>query len=112
MLRAAAAARPSVALVMCLRVLGSTLTSTYLVCLRASLADAHRFESNEKLTGRLGLMQASNGAAYALGMLLGGKLVDAALWLPYATSASLLGLLVPLVLLCFRETLPPTQRAR
>ena len=44
---------------MALRVLGTTLTSTYLVCLRASLADAHRFEGTGKLTGRLGLMQAS-----------------------------------------------------
>ena len=71
---------------MALRVLGTTLTSTYLVCLRASLADAHRFEGTGKLTGRLGLMQASNGAAYALGMLLGGQLVARHIRLPYAAS--------------------------
>ena len=35
---------------MALRVLGTTLTSTYLVCLRASLADAHRFEGTGKRT--------------------------------------------------------------
>lgn len=86
MLRAAAAWRPGIALLMCLRVLGTTLTSTYLVCLRASLADAHRFEGTGKLTGRLGLMQASNGAAYALGMLLGGQLVARHIRLPYAAS--------------------------
>ena len=86
MLRAAAACRPGIANLMALRVLGTTLTSTYLVCLRASLADAHRFEGTGKLTGRLGLMQASNGAAYALGMLLGGQLVARHIRLPYAAS--------------------------
>jgi hypothetical protein len=50
-LRAAAACRPGIANLMALRVLGTTLTSTYLVCLRASLADAHRFEGTGKLTG-------------------------------------------------------------
>ena len=109
-LRAAAACRPGIANLMALRVLGTTLTSTYLVCLRASLADAHRFEGTGKLTGRLGLMQASNGAAYALGMLLGGQLVARHIRLPYAASATLLSLLVPLVFVCFRETLTREQR--
>lgn len=112
MLRAAAASRPATALLMALRVLGTTLTSTYLVCLRASLADAHRFEGTGKLTGRLGLMQASNGAAYALGMLLGGQLVARHIRLPYVASATLLALLVPVVFLCFRETLGQAQRVR
>ena len=51
-LRAAAACRPGIANLMALRVLGTTLTSTYLVCLRASLADAHRFEGTGKLTSQ------------------------------------------------------------
>ena len=43
-------------------------------------------------------------------MLLGGQLVARHIRLPYAASATLLGLLVPLVFLFFRETLTPEQR--
>ena len=54
-------------------------------------------------------MQASNGAAYALGMLLGGQLVARHIRLPYAASATLLGLLVPLVFLFFRRKAWPKR---
>ena len=48
---------------------------------------------------RLGLMSAASGAAYALGMLIGGHLVARALWLPYAPrpcSSSRASAVVPL----------------
>ena len=56
-------------------------------------------------------MSAASGAAYALGMLIGGHLVARALWLPYAASAMLLFCLAPLLWSRSVETLPKDQRA-
>ena len=80
-----------------------------MVSLRASLADQYRRDT-EALTGRLGLISAASGAAHAGGMLVWGQLVARSLRLPYLASATLLGLLAPLLLWRFDESLPPSQR--
>ena len=54
--------------------LSAVISATYMVSLRAALADGHRTDP-PALTGRLGLVSAASGAAYALGMFSGGQLV-------------------------------------
>ena len=92
-LRSIATLRPTVAVLAGVRILSSTLSSGYMVSLKASLADQHQWDM-EVLTGRLGLISAASGAAQAVGLLLGGHLVSRSLQLPYLTSAILLGCLV------------------
>lgn len=108
--RGTAAVRPSIGVIVALRVLQSTLSSTYMVALRATVADQFR-DNADALAERIGLMSAATGVAYFIGMLAGGRLVAAGIQLPYLASAALLGLLVPLVGVVHRETLPLSQRA-
>ncbi|KAL3916703.1 MAG: hypothetical protein SGPRY_006706 [Prymnesium sp.] len=98
--RAFAAASPTIGVLVAVKALGATMSSGYMVSLRASLADQHR----------LGLVSSASGAAHAVGMLMGGHLVATSLRLPYTASAGLLGLLlVPVVFFKFEESLPPEQ---
>ena len=107
--RLAVALRPLTPCLVMVKVLGGVVSASYMVALRAALADGHRKDITT-LTGRLGLMSSASAAAYAVGMFLGGELVARNLRLPYAVTVVLLGCLVPLVSLCFRETLPPAER--
>lgn len=107
--RTFAAAHPSITVLVIIKGLGATISSGYMVSLRACLADYYR-KDTEALTGRLGLVSAASGAAHAGGMLLGGQLVARNLRLPYLASAVCLGLLVPILLFSFKESLPASQR--
>lgn len=107
--RAAVAARPATPLLVAVKITGGVISATYMVAVRAALADRHRTDL-PTLTGRLGLLTAASGGAYAVGMWVGGELVARNLRLPYLVSAVLLGSLVALVTFGFRETLPTTQR--
>jgi len=109
LLRASVAAFPCVPLLVAVRVLGGMISATYMVSLRAALADGHRHDA-PTLVGRLGLISAASGGAYAFGMFAGGQLASVRLRLPYLVAASSLALLLPLVSVCFKETLPPEQR--
>jgi len=108
--RAGAAMHPSVGVLVACKLFSLTLTSTFSVAIRAALADCHRGDP-PTLTGRLGLVSASAGAAYSVGMILGGKLVSRNIRLPYVASAVLLALLVPLIGFGFRETHPRSARS-
>jgi predicted MFS family arabinose efflux permease len=108
--RAFAAVRPTVGVLVACKLLSLTLTSTFSVALRAALADCHHSDPHI-FTGRLGLVSASAGAAYSVGMYLGGRLVSRQLVLPYIASAALLACLLPITLLGFRETLPRSARS-
>ena len=107
--RSVAALNPSIAVLAAVRILSATISSGYMVSLRASLADRHRWQT-EVLTGRLGLISAASGAAHAGGMLLGGHLVARGLRWPYVTSVLLLSCLVPLIFFGLRESLPRESR--
>ncbi|KAL1518429.1 hypothetical protein AB1Y20_002723 [Prymnesium parvum] len=109
LLRSVAASFPSIAVIAPIKAMSATLSSGFLLSLRASLADQYR-KDTETLTGRLGLISAANGAAHAGGLFLGGQLVARSLRLPYAASSALLGILVSLLLLRLRESLPRAQR--
>jgi DHA1 family tetracycline resistance protein-like MFS transporter len=107
--RAAAASRPETPFLIGVKVTQGVISATYMVALRAALAD--RFKSDlPTLTGRLGLVSAASGGAYAIGMLAGGQLVSRQLRYPYAVSALLLGALAALNTYAFNESLPRAQR--
>ena len=91
------------------KVLSGVLSATYMVAIKASLADEHKTDA-AMLTGRLGLLSATSGAAYAIGMLAGGLLVARQLRWPYAVSTVILGLLALLNTVAFCETLPKAER--
>ena len=107
--RAAVATNPSTPFLIGVKVTGGVLSATYMVAIKAALADKHKRDA-PTLTGRLGLLSAASGGAYAIGMYAGGELVARQLRYPYLTSAVLLGSLVPLVTFAFRETLPKSKR--
>ena len=109
LVRAAVALRPATPFLVAVKVLGGVISATYMVAMRAALADGHR-DDPPTLTGRLGLVSAASGGAYAIGMYAGGELVARQLRLPYAVSASLLGILAILVCFGFRETHRPAAR--
>ena len=107
--RAAVATHPLTPFLVGVKLTGSVISATYMVAVRAALADRHRNDA-PTLTGRLGLVSAASGGAYAIGSLTGGALTSRQLRYPYLASAVLLGLLVPLVAATFKETLPRNQR--
>ena len=107
--RAAVATRPFTPMLVAIKVTGGVISATYMVALKAALADRHKNDA-ATLTGKLGLVSAASGGAYAIGSMAGGALVARHLSYPYLASAILLGTLVPLVALTLVETLPPSQR--
>ena len=107
--RAAVATYPLTPFLVGVKLTGSVISATYMVAVRAALADRHRNDA-PTLTGRLGLVSAASGGAYAIGSLTGGAMTSRQLRYPYLASAVLLGLLVPLVATRFNETLPRDQR--
>lgn len=100
---------PATPVLILVKVLSGVVSATYMVTLRAALADGHRHDA-PTLTGRLGLVSAASSAAYAFGMFSGGQLVNWRLRLPYGLAAASLALLVPLVALRYDESLPPGER--
>ena len=108
--RGVATLYPSVGVLVGCKLISLTLTSTFSVAIRAALADCHRRDPTT-LTGRLGLVSAASGAAYSVGMFVGGRLVSRKLRLPYAASVTLLSCLVPLIIVYFRETHPCSARS-
>ena len=107
--RTAVAFHPVTPVLVMVKVLSGVLSATYMVAIKASLADEHKADA-AMLTGRLGLLSAASGAAYAIGMLAGGLLVARQLRWPYAVSAVILGLLALLNTVAFCETLPKAER--
>ena len=111
LIRAGAAAAATTPFFVAVKVLNGVVSATFMVALRAALADRHRKDA-ATLTERFGLVSASSCASYAIGMLAGGTLAARQLRYPYAASALLLGSLVALVAFGFRETLPEKERVR
>ena len=109
LVRAAVALNPATPFLIAVKVLGGVISASYMVAVRAALADGHR-KDPPTLTGRLGLVSAASAGAYAIGMYAGGELVARQLRLPYAISAALLGLLVVVVSVFYRETHAPESR--
>ena len=107
--RTAVALRPTTPYLIAAKVLGGAISASYMVALRAALADSHRKDA-ATLTGKLGLVSAASGGAYAVGMFVGGELAARHVRLPYAASAVMLGSLVVVVLFAFRETHGRAQR--
>lgn len=109
LVRVLVALHPSTPFLIAVKVLGGVISASYMVALRAALADGHRNDP-PTLTGKLGLVSSASSGAYAFGMFAGGQLVGWQLQAPYAVSAALLGALVCLVSVCFRETHAPSAR--
>lgn len=109
LVRGLAALNPSTPFYVAVKVLNGVISATYMVALRAALADRHRYDA-ATLTGRLGLVSAASCMSYAIGMLAGGNLAARQLRYPYALSSLVLALLVGLVAAAFRETLPNEER--
>jgi len=109
LVRALVALHPATPFLVAVKVLGGVISASYMVAVRAALADGHRNDP-PTLTGRLGLVSAASAGAYAIGMYAGGELVQWQLQAPYAISATLLALLSLLVTFGFKETHPTEQR--
>jgi hypothetical protein len=109
LVRSAAGTFASTPFFVAVKILNGVISATYMVAVRAALADRHRKDASV-LTGRLGLISASSCASYAIGMVGGGYLAARQLRYPYAASAALLLLLIGLVAVAFDETLPESER--
>lgn len=107
--RSAAALFPLTAVLVGVKLMATTISSTYMVALKASLADQYKDDA-EALTGKLGLVSSSSGGAYALGMYFGGYLVKRKVQLPYFASASMLAVLLAVGSCFYKETLPLEAR--
>ena len=107
--RSAAALFPLTSVLVGVKLMATTISSTYMVALKASLADQYKDDA-EALTGKLGLVSSSSGGAYALGMYFGGYLVKRKVQLPYFASASMLAVLLAVGSCFYKETLPLEAR--
>ena len=108
--RAAAGSFATTRSFVAVKVLNGVISATYMVAVRAALADRFVRTDAATFTGRLGLVSASSCASYAIGMAVGGLLAARHLRYPYAVSAGLLLSLVVLIAVAFKETLPESER--